>query len=253
MAGGSPKAPGSSKTVGELGAPPVVPSNPNSRRGRSARSPIRQGRVAMDTIIVGIDVSKDRLDVAVRPEWGGVCRSNATPAAWSCWWRGCKPLAPHMVALEATGGFETVAAAALAAAGSAGGGRQPGPGSRLRQGDRPARQDRSDRRRRHRPLRRGDQARSPRPLPDEATRLLADLVARRRQIIEMIGAERQREKRATATHSRRASRGSSRRWRRNSPASTATSTTPCAARRPGARRRICWPPCPASGRSSPAP
>ena len=34
-----------------------------------------------------------------------------------------------------------------------------------------------------------------RPLPDEATRLLADLVARRRQIIEMIGAESQREKR----------------------------------------------------------
>ena len=37
----------------------------------------------------------------------------------------------------------------------------------------------------------------PRPLPDEAMRLLADLVARRRQIVEMIGAERQREKRAT--------------------------------------------------------
>ena len=51
----------------------------------------------------------------------------------------------------------------------------------------------SDRRRRDRPVRRGD-AVEPRPLPDEATRLLADLVARRRQIIEMIGAERQREK-----------------------------------------------------------
>jgi copper chaperone CopZ len=38
----------------------------------------------------------------------------------------------------------------------------------------------------------------PRPLPDEATRLLADLVARRRQIIDMIGAERQREKRVPA-------------------------------------------------------
>lgn len=37
----------------------------------------------------------------------------------------------------------------------------------------------------------------PRPLPDAATRLLADLVTRRRQIIEMIGAERQREKRVT--------------------------------------------------------
>lgn len=37
-----------------------------------------------------------------------------------------------------------------------------------------------------------------RPLPDAQTRLLADLVARRRQIGEMIGAERQRRKRATA-------------------------------------------------------
>jgi transposase len=36
-----------------------------------------------------------------------------------------------------------------------------------------------------------------RELPDEATRLLADMVARRRQIVEMIGAERQREKRIT--------------------------------------------------------
>jgi len=36
---------------------------------------------------------------------------------------------------------------------------------------------------------------TPRPLPDEATRLLADLIARRRQILEMIGAERQREQR----------------------------------------------------------
>ena len=37
-----------------------------------------------------------------------------------------------------------------------------------------------------------------RPLPDGETRLLADLVARRRQIVAMIGAERQREKRAPA-------------------------------------------------------
>ena len=35
-----------------------------------------------------------------------------------------------------------------------------------------------------------------RPLPDQATQQLADLVTRRRQIIDMIGAERQREKRA---------------------------------------------------------
>ena len=37
-----------------------------------------------------------------------------------------------------------------------------------------------------------------RPLPDAETERLADLVARRRQIVDMIGAERQREKRASA-------------------------------------------------------
>src|SRR5262245_55769040 len=63
VTGGSPMRPWSVKTVGECGAPPVVPSNPNSRLGRKARSPIRQGRVVIDiiTVTVGIDVSKDRL------------------------------------------------------------------------------------------------------------------------------------------------------------------------------------------------
>ena len=37
----------------------------------------------------------------------------------------------------------------------------------------------------------------PRPLPDEATRCLADLVARRRQIVEMMAAEGQREQRTS--------------------------------------------------------
>jgi transposase len=37
---------------------------------------------------------------------------------------------------------------------------------------------------------------TPRALPDEASRLLAELVSRRRQIIDMLVAERQREKRA---------------------------------------------------------
>src|SRR6202142_4193916 len=51
----------------QRGAPSAVPSNPNSRLGRTA-SPIAQGGVKMDTIYVGIDVSKDRLDVHVRSE-----------------------------------------------------------------------------------------------------------------------------------------------------------------------------------------
>ena len=37
---------------------------------------------------------------------------------------------------------------------------------------------------------------APTPLPDQATQQLADLVARRRQMVDMIGSKRQREKRA---------------------------------------------------------
>src|SRR5215813_552962 len=115
VAGGSPKCPGSLKTVGERGAPPVSPSNPNSRRGREARSPIRQGRVAMESITVGIDVSKDRLDVALRPS-GEVFAVERNAAGLEKLTIRLQELAPQIVALEATGGFETIAAAALAAA-----------------------------------------------------------------------------------------------------------------------------------------
>ena len=44
-----------------------------------------------------------------------------------------------------------------------------------------------------------------RPLADEATQLLGDLVARRRQIIEMIVAERNRERRVEVKRIKRAS------------------------------------------------
>ncbi len=69
----------------------------------------------MDNITVGIDVSKDRLDIAVRP--GGeafVVERNA--AGLERLVARLRDLSPHLVALEATGGFETIAAAALAAA-----------------------------------------------------------------------------------------------------------------------------------------
>src|SRR5580700_10467054 len=116
VAGGGSYSPRSLKTVGELGIPPVNPSNPNSRRGRKARSSIRQGRVAMENIIVGIDVSKDRLDVAVRPS-GEAFAVERNARGLEALVARLRELSPHVVALEATGGFETVVAAALAAAG----------------------------------------------------------------------------------------------------------------------------------------
>src|SRR6185295_18592868 len=65
VAGGRPSDLRDTKPVGERGSLLAVPSNPNSRLGRSA-SPVAQGWDQMDAIYVGIDVSKDRLDVAIR-------------------------------------------------------------------------------------------------------------------------------------------------------------------------------------------
>jgi transposase len=194
--GGCPTPPGSLKTVDELGAPPIVPSSPNSRLGRKARSPIRQGWVAMENIIVGIDVSKDRLDVGLRPS-GERFAVERNSAGIDLLVPRLKELSPHIVALEATGGFETVVAAALAAAGL--------PVVIVNPANVRSFAKAIGQRAKTDPIDAAVIAHfaeatkpEPRPLPDEATRLLADLTARRRQIIEMMVAERQRERRLTA-------------------------------------------------------
>src|SRR6476659_1119147 len=103
---------------------------------------------------------------------------------------------PDLVVVEATGGFETVVAAALAGAGLPLVVANPAQIRHFAQaaGTR-AKTDPIDAamiaRFGH------DMKPDVRPLPDEATQLLADLVARRRQIIEMIVAERNRERRDT--------------------------------------------------------
>src|SRR5690606_35890515 len=61
--------------VGEPVSPSSVPSTPNSRLGRK-RSPIRQGWDRMDAKIVGIDVSKERLDVHVLASGEAFFESN---------------------------------------------------------------------------------------------------------------------------------------------------------------------------------
>jgi transposase len=147
----------------------------------------------MDTIVVGIDVSKDRLDVAVRPtgESFAVARDAAGLDGLVA---RLIPLAPAAVAVEATGGYETVVAATLAGAGLAVVVVNPAQVRAFAQAlGRRAKTD---------PIDAGVithfvEATKPkvRALPDKETRLLADLVARRRQIIEMMVAERQRQKR----------------------------------------------------------
>ena len=150
----------------------------------------------MDKTICGIDVSKDRLDVAVRPsgERFVVARNGA---GLDDLVGRLKILKPYLVVLEATGGFETVVVAALAAAGLPVAVANPAQVRAFAKaiGQR-AKTD---------PIDAGVIAHfgeatgvTPRPLRDQATQQLADLVARRRQIVEMIGAERQREKRANS-------------------------------------------------------
>jgi transposase len=149
----------------------------------------------MEDIIVGIDVSKDRLDVAVRPS-GEAFAVERNAAGLEGLAARLGKLSPRVVALEATGGFETIAAAALASAGLPVVIVNP---AQIRSfakaiGQR-AKTDPID----AAVIARFTEATNPepRPLPDASTRLLADLIARRRQIIEMIVAERQRERRVT--------------------------------------------------------
>ena len=158
----------------------------------------------MDIIVVGIDVSKDRLDVAVHPG-GEVFAVDRNASGLDRLIERMRSVSPHMIALEATGGFETVVAASLAAAALPVVVVNPAQIRAFAKavGQR-AKTDPID----AAVIAHFAEATRPelRALPDEATRLLADLVARRRQIIEMIGAESQREKRIAVPRLRKSIR-----------------------------------------------
>ena len=148
----------------------------------------------MDPIAVGIDVSKERLDVHVHPA-GTVLSLSRNGAGIEELTGALAAVAPQLVAVEATGGFETVVVAALAAAGLPVVVVDP---ARVRAFaaalGRRAKTDPID----AQVIAQFAAATKPpvRALPDAATQALADLVARRRQIIQMIVAEGQRAKRA---------------------------------------------------------
>jgi transposase len=147
----------------------------------------------MDAIYVGIDVSKDHLDVHVRPS-GEVFVVSRDGKGLEELVERLHAAAPTLIAIEATGGFETIAAAAIAGA------NLPlvvvNPAQVRHFAQALGKRAKTD------PLDAEVIARfaeavkpQPRPVPDQEARLLGELVARRRQIIEMIVAERQREKR----------------------------------------------------------
>jgi transposase len=150
----------------------------------------------MGKITVGIDVSKAQLDVAVRPS-GEVFVVERNPAGLDALVSKLKALRPDLIVLEATGGLERCVAAALAAAGL--------PVAIVNPAQVRAFAKAIGQRAKTDPIDAGVIAHfgeavglQPRTLPDEASRLLADLIARRRQIIAMIGAEQQRLSRATS-------------------------------------------------------
>lgn len=139
---------------------------------------------------VGIDVSKARVDVHVRPD-GSAFGCATDPEGLGALVARLKPLSPCLVVLEASGGYEGVVAAALAEAGLPVAIVNPrqvrkfaGAIGRL------AKTDAID----AAVIAHFAQAVRPtvRPLPDDLAVRLAELMARRRQLVVMINAEKQR-------------------------------------------------------------
>jgi transposase len=146
----------------------------------------------MEQVYIGIDVAKDRLDVHVHPsgEAFAVARDGEGVAGLV---ERMRTLAPTLIVMEATGGFETLVASALAGA------QLPLVVVNPRQirdfaraAGQLAKTDALDAKiialfaERMRP--------EPRPLPDADARHLSELVARRRQIVEMMTMERNRRR-----------------------------------------------------------
>jgi transposase len=139
---------------------------------------------------VGIDVSKHRLDIHSRPS-GERFTIDHDEEGVAALVEHLAALAPALVVLEATGGMEVRLAAALAAAGLPVAVVDPRQVRAFARAiGRPAKTDRLDA---EVIARFAEAVRPPvRPLPDEETRRLGALVARRRQLLEMLTAERDR-------------------------------------------------------------
>ena len=154
-----------------------------------------------DDVAVGIDVSKAELTVAVQPS-GDQWTTDGSPAACEALVERLSRLAPRVVVIEATGGYERAVVAAAAAAGLPVAVVNPRQVRAFAQAlGRTAKTDAIDATvlalfgARVQP--------AVRPVADAETQILAALVARRRQLLEMLHAERQRLDHATTTAVRR--------------------------------------------------
>lgn len=183
---------GSSKTVGQLGSSRSSSHHPGQLRGPRAR--IVQGRETRrctmnPAVYVGMDVSQACVDVAVQP--GTAFRIPQEERGIAQAVERLRALQPTLIVLEATGGLEVPLTGALAAAGLPVVVINP---RQVRDFARAtgqlAKTDRLD----AQVLAQFAEAIQPpvRPIPDEQTQALAALVARRRQLIEMLTAEKNR-------------------------------------------------------------
>ena len=155
----------------------------------------------MDQVVVGIDVSKDWLDVHVAPS-GDHYRVGNDHAGVDGLVARLSALAPDMVALEATGGYEHVAVAVLSAARLAVIVVNPAQVRAYANAlGRHAKTDPID----AAVIAAFVSATRPevRPLKDEAARAFGELVARRRQVVQMIVAEENRERMAASPAARK--------------------------------------------------
>jgi transposase len=144
----------------------------------------------MEQTFIGIDVSKDRLDVHVRPSEASFAVARDGKGLADLVER-LRPIEPYLVVLEATGGFELTVAAALVAAGMPIAVVNP---RQIRDFARATGQlAKTDALDAKAIALFADKVRpEPRPVLDEQARALGELIARRRQLIEMMTAERNR-------------------------------------------------------------
>jgi transposase len=143
-----------------------------------------------ERVAVGIDISKEEIVVAVAPS-GEQWASPTTPEALERTMARIATYQPAVVVMEATGGYEAPVAAAAVAAGLPIAIVNPRQVRAFAQAiGRLAKTDVLDA---HVLAAFGLHVNPPvRPLPDADTQALAALVARRRQLLEMLIAERQR-------------------------------------------------------------
>ncbi len=141
-------------------------------------------------VFIGIDVSKAHLDVAIRPSGEGWREENDSEGIEGLV-KKVQPQKPILVVLEATGGFETAVTAALAAAGLPVAVINPRQGRDFAKSlGKLAKTDKID----AAMLARFAEAVRPevRILPDEQSQELQAVLVRRRQVIEMLVAEKNR-------------------------------------------------------------